>query len=251
MSSSDAVRDRAIAAAEQIRATRFVDAAAVFAAGSLIRGEGTTSSDLDLVVIFAALPTAYRESFRFGALPVEAFVHDPETLEYFFAEVDRPSGIPALPQMVLEGVEITRPSDLSKALKHRALELLTAGPPPLDVETEMSWRYSVTDLLDDLRGARLGAERVAIGAVLHGELANLYLRHHRKWTGRGKGLHRALRIADPVLCERYSGAFASLFTKGDIQPVVDVAEGMLNKCGGLLFDGYRREAPAAWRKRFA
>ena len=32
--------------------------------------------------------------------PVEVFVHDPGTLEYFFVEMDVASGIPALPQMV-------------------------------------------------------------------------------------------------------------------------------------------------------
>jgi len=63
-------------------------------AGSIVRGEGTPHSDLDLVVIFDRLPNAYRESFYFGDLPVEAFVHDPETLNYFLFEVDRSSGIP-------------------------------------------------------------------------------------------------------------------------------------------------------------
>jgi hypothetical protein len=30
-----------------------------------------------------------------GGYPIEAFIHDPATLEYFFLEVDRPSGVPA------------------------------------------------------------------------------------------------------------------------------------------------------------
>lgn len=71
---------------------RYRDATAVRAAGSLVRGEGTAYSDLDLVVVYARLPAAYRESFVFEGFPVEAFVHDPETLEYFFAEVDYPRG---------------------------------------------------------------------------------------------------------------------------------------------------------------
>src|SRR4051794_40453736 len=96
--------ERIIDVANAIRTDRYKDAGATFAAGSIVRGEGTPFSDLDLVVVYAHLPSAYRESFRFDGYPVEAFVHDPTTLEYFFLEVDRPSGVPTLPQMIAEGV---------------------------------------------------------------------------------------------------------------------------------------------------
>src|SRR5437870_5385934 len=100
------LKDKVLKVAQSIHDQRYSDAGAIFAAGSFIRGEQTGFSDLDLVVVYESLPNAYRESFRFESLPVEAFVHDPETLNYFFLEIDRPSGIPALPQMVQEGVEI-------------------------------------------------------------------------------------------------------------------------------------------------
>jgi len=70
------VDNRIIGVANAIRSDRYPDAVAVFAAGSIVRGEGTASSDLDLVVVHASLPCAYRESFRFDGYPVEAFVHD-------------------------------------------------------------------------------------------------------------------------------------------------------------------------------
>lgn len=93
-------------AARLVFSQRYPDAAVAFAAGSLVRGEGTEYSDLDLVVVYPTVPGAYRESFRFQGLPVEVFIHDPETLEYFFVEMDVASGIPALPHMVMEGQEI-------------------------------------------------------------------------------------------------------------------------------------------------
>lgn len=157
-----------------LRAERYADCSALFVAGSLVRGEGTAHSDLDLVVIFPALRCAYRESFRFAGYPVEAFVHDPETLEYFFVEVDRVSGIPALPQMVAEGVEVPKPSDLSRALKRRAIAVLEAGPPPLDAEAEARLRYMITDVLDDLRDARSYEELLGTGSQLFEALANYY-----------------------------------------------------------------------------
>jgi predicted nucleotidyltransferase len=57
--------ERIIDVAKEIRAERYGTAAAVFAAGSIVRG-GAPFSDLDLVVVFAQLPCAYRESFRSG-----------------------------------------------------------------------------------------------------------------------------------------------------------------------------------------
>jgi hypothetical protein len=86
----------AMRVAEQALAGRFADADAGFAAGSILRGEGTTMSDVDLVVLYRRLPNAWRESFVLDGVPVEAFVHDGETLAWFLAD-DRPRGRPPLP----------------------------------------------------------------------------------------------------------------------------------------------------------
>src|SRR5215471_15067535 len=123
------MNERIIDVANAIRSDRYAEAAVIFAAGSITRGEGTPFSDLDIVVVYDQLASAYRESFRFENYPVEAFVHDPATLEYFFLELDRPSGVPALPQMVLEGIEIPGPTAMSRDLKQRAAAVIEAGPP--------------------------------------------------------------------------------------------------------------------------
>ncbi|MDV3348989.1 nucleotidyltransferase domain-containing protein [Leptothoe sp. LEGE 181152] len=112
--------DELIEIAINLQKQHYPDAEIIFLAGSIIRGEATATSDLDLVVVFQQLPAAYRESFQFEGWPVEAFVHDPETLRYFFFEVDSPTGIPSLPAMVSEGIEIPQPSELSRELKQLA-----------------------------------------------------------------------------------------------------------------------------------
>ena len=234
-------------AAHLVFRERYAEAAVAFAAGSLVRGEGTAYSDLDLVVVFPTLPAAYRESFRFQGLPVEVFVHDPETLEYFFVEMDGTSGIPALPQMVMEGQEVPGPTDLSRRLKARATAIIGAGPPPLDAETERRRRYLVSDLLDDLRGWRSSSELMACGARLFEELADYHLRTGGNWSAKGKAIPVALRRADAELCTRYCAAFDSLFRRHEIDPVVRLAEELLESNGGLLFEGYRSDAPTTWR----
>jgi hypothetical protein len=235
--------------ANAIRAGRYPDAAVVFAAGSIVRGEGTPYSDLDLVVVYPRLRCAARESFLHDNCPVEAFLHDPETLEYFFDQVDRPSGVPSLPQMVAEGIEIPAASDLSRALKQRAAALLAAGPPPLDADTEAQWRYNVSDLLDDLRGARSHDELVATGAALYDRLADYHLRRLGRWSGKGKGIPRALQRVDRELAIRFGRTFDDLFRLDDAGEVIALAEELLRPAGGPLFDGFRSDAPAAFRKQ--
>lgn len=62
---------------EDLRQQRFGDAEVLFLAGSVMRGQGTPHSDLDVVVVYKSLPAAYRESLYHQGWPVELFVHDP------------------------------------------------------------------------------------------------------------------------------------------------------------------------------
>ena len=234
--------------ASAIRSERYSEAIACFAAGSILRGERTAYSDIDLVVVFTSLPRAYRESFRYGGYPVEAFVHDPETLEYFFLEIDGPSGVPALAHMVVEGVEIPGSNEVSRALKERAASIIAAGPPPLDTDSDQRRRYAITDLLDDLRDPRSTEELIATGARLFQELADYYLRRQGLWSATGKAIPRVLRQTDVALSARYSHSFDRLFTRGEAQDVIELAEELLAPRGGLLFEGYRADAPASWRR---
>jgi predicted nucleotidyltransferase len=69
--------DQVTRVAKEILESKYPDASAMFLAGSIVRGESTSYSDLDLVVIFDKLPTAHRESFYSQGFPIEAFIHDP------------------------------------------------------------------------------------------------------------------------------------------------------------------------------
>ncbi len=71
---------------------------------------------MDIIVVFDLVQNAYREAFSYDGWKIDAFIHDIETLRYFFEEVDRKSGIPALPHMVLTGILMTAPSPLSRKI---------------------------------------------------------------------------------------------------------------------------------------
>jgi len=161
--------------------------------------------------------------------------------------VDRKAGVPSLPQMVVEGIEIPGSTDASRSLKALAVSVIAMGPPPLSPKDRDALRYGVTDLVDDIRAPRSRDELTAAGAKLFEALANAYLRTRGLWSATGKSIPRALKRADAALCDRYCRSFDDLFTRGDGGAVIALAEELLGPDGGFLFDGFRLDAPAEWR----
>ena len=231
-----------------IQGERFPDSEVIFLAGSLVRGEGTVTSDLDLVVLYKSLPNARRESFMYEGRPVEAFIHDPETLNHFFLEVDRHAGVPSLPTMICEGIEIPQASEFSRSIKALAASVISSGPPQWTQRDIDSSRYAITNLADDLRAPRSRAEQVATATSLFGALSNHYLRSQGMWSGKDKSIPRVLHRADPAFSERFDAAFAKLFQNADSSLVLALVEEILAPRGGLLFDGYTVPAPSNWRR---
>lgn len=238
-----------IFAAKDLFETRYQGADAVLVAGSVVRGEASAYSDLDLVVIFQRVHSAYRESFMHKGWPVEAFIHDLETLRYFFYRVDRPEGTATLCEMVKEGLEVPAPTNLTKQAKELATEVLREGPPALPEDEIEDRRYMISEMVDDLREPRGRNELNSSGARLFGDLGDFYCRSRQGWTGQGKGLLKRIKAQNPALARRYAEAFDQLFKNGESGLVVLLAEEILAPFGGLLFDSYRREVPSNWRSR--
>jgi RimJ/RimL family protein N-acetyltransferase len=246
--SSPRTAEQARELSQRIMESKFPGAVAAFCAGSIVRGEGTETSDIDLVVVFPKLEKAWRESFIFEGWPVEAFVHDPATLQYFFEEVDAKSGVPSLPQMVREGLFVYGDEKTAQELKALAGKVIDAGPALLVSEDIKNRLYGITDLVDDLRAPKSRAEAVGIAAKLYEQLADFALRSQGHWSGAGKQISRSLRRQNPELHSEFVQAFDSFFAFNDSSGVVKLAEKITTAFGGLVFDGYRREAPASWRK---
>ncbi len=236
-----------IFAAKDLFETRYQGASAILVAGSVVRGEASTYSDLDLVVLYPSVRAAYRESFTHKGWPVEAFIHDLETLRYVFYRVDQPDGHSTLCEMVKEGLEVPEPCRATIEAKDLASEVLKAGPPSLKFEEIEDRRYNISELLDDLRDPRSRHELNAAAARVYHELADFYCRSRGGWTSAGKGLLKRMKTLDPTMARRYSEAFDQLFQHGLPAAVINLGEEMLAPYGGFLFDAYRRELPPTWR----
>jgi hypothetical protein len=95
--------EQALTYACELLARRYAGAELCIAAGTIVRDESATAhSDLDLVVRYPWLPCAFRESFRYRSMPVEAFVHDHETIQAFM-DRDHRNAHPAIIHMVATG----------------------------------------------------------------------------------------------------------------------------------------------------
>jgi hypothetical protein len=227
--------------------TRYQGAEAIFVAGSVVRGEASTYSDLDLVVIYPKVEAAYRDSFTFKGWPVEAFVHDSKTLRYFFENVDKQIGRATLADMVSEGHEIPCATVTTNDLKSLAKATLREGPPALTKDDVDDRRYHISELIDDIREPRNRQELIASGTLIYQELADYYFRSNRSWAGTGKAVLRRMKKQDPAFARRFADAFDMLFAEGQSTKVVELAKELLAPVGGFLFEGYRRDVSPDWR----
>jgi hypothetical protein len=236
--------------AANILAARYPEALAGFAAGSFVRGGATAASDLDLVVLFAELPNAFRESFVFEGVPVDAFVHDPETVRAF-VQRDIDSGKPAMLTMLTEARLVGPDPAAARALQAEAADILAKGPPRLD-ESELDWwRYLITSRVEDLEDPRPWPELVATGAWLHAVLADFIPRANGRWAGTGKWAPRAVAAVDPSAALALNAAFEAMFERRDVGAVVGFAEATLAPFGGRLFDGFTLQAKPEERVKAA
>ncbi|QUH20174.1 nucleotidyltransferase domain-containing protein [Alkaliphilus sp. B6464] len=233
--------------ANRIYQEKYSNAEFLILAGSIIRGEGTMTSDLDIVVIYEKIDCAFRESFIYEGIMVEVFAHDLSTAKYFMHTVDFNNGAPIIATMITEGIVIPKKIGLSDELKRIAEEFISKGPNEANINKINSMRYSITNLIDDLIDSKNRYEQIATGCRLYEEVAELYFSANRIWNGKAKSIVRVMKKHDHEFAERYNDSFDLLFKNGDDSMAVEISEEVLNLVGGYLFNGYRLVAKPEWR----
>ncbi|WP_394219720.1 nucleotidyltransferase domain-containing protein [Halobacillus trueperi] len=227
---------KAFEAAKDMIAERFPDCDAALLAGSIVRGEATSTSDLDIVVFDSKVTSSFRESFYTGHWPVEVFVHNWSSYRGFFNS-DCERGQPSMPRMVTEG-QVLKWDNRLEAVKSEAADLLKKGPTPWPEETLLLKRYFLTDALDDFVGCTDRGEALFIAAKLAEQTSEFYLRANGQWSGSSKWMARSLRNYDEVLAERLIRCFDHFYKNDEKEGVVVLVEEVLNPYGGRLFEGF-------------
>jgi hypothetical protein len=233
-----------IAVARQMVRDRFPEAVAAFLGGSTARGEGTATSDLDIVVIRPEPNEVYRETLRHAGWPVELFVQTPASLRTMLAW-DRANGTPITAWMCARGLTLVDLDGTAEQVRTLAEQTIAAGPAPIAAEALETRRYMLTDLHDDLLGTRDDDELLVVAALLLDRTAELLLATGGHWQGRGKWLPRWLRAAHPALADQLLTGYRTLVQGGSRTPFAEAVATVLTHCGGPLQAGYRRTASPA------
>lgn len=225
--------------ARQLVVEQFPAAIAAWLGGSVVRGDASPTSDLDITVLLDGPPAPMRKSLEYGGWPVELFVHTEKSLA-FFADKDQKRRQPTMLRLVGESVVLLDTDGSGARLQQAALAEVAAGPTPLSSEDLDLLRYMVTNLLDDLIGAS-GDERTAICSVLWQDAARLLLTGAGHWSGTGKGLLREVMAYDRSHGTDHARALMEGVRSADDR-LVDEVDRILEPYGGRLFAGFELAA---------
>jgi len=245
--------DTAVALVRAQLLPRWPDTRVAIIGGSTARGETTPTSDIDLLLLFDHVDQAWRDTLKVDGQTVELFAHDAATFDYFCRRIDAPTGRMPLAAMVMDGASVLPEVPLLRWLRQHAEALHAAGPPALTPETLARRRYAITNLLEDVTDSTAPDETLAIAAALYLELADFALRAAGAWSGGGRHLARRLRATSPALAATLTDAIGTVLTQPAAAKLAfgRAVHEVLAPHGGLLLEGFRLEAPAAWRSEQA
>jgi hypothetical protein len=233
--------DQVVATAKALVTERFPEARAAWLAGSVVSGEATPTSDLDVTVLLPGPPAPFRESLAHDGWPVELFVHTRESVTHWI-EKDLERRRPTLVRLISSGVVLLDADGTGVALAEECAMILAAGPGPVSDADRDALRYALTDLLDDLADCTDPVTAAAVAFATWEQAVKLLLALDGRWWGTGKWLVRELREYDAAHATSYAlRLHAALVSAVERDPVLltVVAEEILEVAGGRLWAGYR------------
>jgi hypothetical protein len=225
-----------LAAAQRVVDESFPHAVAAFLGGSVLTSHRTPTSDLDIVVVVDGPP--YRETVRAYGWLVELFVHTRTSLRHYWDKDALALRAPLL-RMCAEGQVLLSVDGVAEDVQSEAQQRFLAGPPPVSRQV-LEWRrYALTDLLDDLAGAKDPAELTYLAGSILTAASELALIDARSWLGTGKALRRALVELNKPLADQLVVAYRGVVTTGETAALDKVSREILARAGGPLSAGYR------------
>jgi len=225
-----------IEAAQHFIEKNFPKCQGALLAGSVVRGEATETSDLDIVIFDKSLSSSYRESLKAFDWDIEVFVHNLSSYKQFFKS-DYERARPSLPRMISEGM-ILKDEGIIEDIKKEANDLLDKGPEKWSEETIKVKRYFITDVLNDFKGSSNRAEELFIANTLAELLSEFVLRTNHKWVGSSKWIVRSLRDYNEDFTDRFIEAFDVYYTAGEKNQIIKLVDEVLQPFGGQLFEGF-------------
>lgn len=228
-----------ISAARDFVAERHPDALASILGGSTAQGRSTSTSDLDIVVLYPDGGANYARTTRHLGQIVEEFVHTPASVTFWYAR-ERAERCAILGDLCAQGIILTGAgSGLAESWQRDARRYMQRGPEPLSGEERNLRRYELSNSLDDLRSTVLRAESFATSSEVFRQSVELLLLQHGKWLGKGKWLVRRLEQlpADDTATALRDWAGSP---EHSAERLIHLAARVLEANGGYLMEGFLR-----------
>lgn len=207
-------------------------------AGSTVDGTIKRHSDLDLVILDSDELQPFRQTYKKWGWPIEVFLINNASYPRLF-ERNRQQGTGALQRMCAHGIML-KESAAGLALRQSAIESWQQGPAGWTLDDMNRARYEITEELLDFEEAATMDEAMFITFKLVKCVADFWLRVNEQWTGEGKWLIRTLRSYDPIVGEALVKATRRFLEEDDRQPLISLAEHLLESYGGRLHVGFRQ-----------
>jgi hypothetical protein len=226
-------------AAMEFVVTYFPGCLAAMLIGSVARGEARANSDLDIIIVTAEDIGPYRKSYREFGWFIEAFVggkgHTEEKIKHF-----RGRGIPSFLSSYAEGVILKDAHNFAQDLQEKAIAILEKGPDELTRQEIDTYRYVITDWLDDFADSKSYEESLFIAYELAAKAGEFLLAYNRNWIGERKWLYRALQKLDQDLANYLIEELKIFYQSGSKVGLAGVVVRILDLAGGKLYEGYSR-----------
>ncbi len=212
----------------------------IVAAGSVFRGQGGPTSDIDLYVIHHA-PFRQRLQRRYAGVACEVFINPPGQIRRYFEE-EYASNRPISAHMLATGLVVLDVDPVVQILRNEAATWLAT--PPHTTENDLRWRrYMIVDLLDnarDLAGVDDEMARMILADALR-QLINyrfLVANHHRP---RLKATLAELDALDAGMGGRARCVLAATDAQQALVEMTALADGLLGVSGFFEWDSAEEE----------
>jgi hypothetical protein len=204
--------------------------------GSAAAGTASSTSDLDIALLYPSGHANYASTTRYRGWLVEEFVHTEESLDWWYQK-EALERRPVIADLCARGILLTD-NGVGAEWQMRAREQMTRGPLALGDDERDLLRYNLSAFIDDLVGSRDDAETFALASdVFHGT-ADLFLMESGSWLGGGKWVIRRLHLNGSDLALRLCNWAAD---PGRNAPsLIELAREVLELSGGYLQEGFLR-----------
>jgi GNAT superfamily N-acetyltransferase len=229
--------DTALRQAVEFILGRF-DMIGLFACGTIIRGNPSPTSDLDLYVIVRR-PQRQRLQRFFNGIACEIFSNPPFQIRKYFSE-EQAEGTPITAHMLATGCMLLELDPVVSELRQQAAVLM-ASPPTIEPRVLFYRRYGLATQLEDGRdvsGSDPLAANLFLNRAVDGMLEYAFLTHGRH-IPRTKDMATALQALDPRLAElaqAYTAAVDASQRLAIAEALADVtiqAQGFFEWDGGI------------------